>query len=325
MLAERSQSSMLFISPPRYLANTGLITCAMVGGSHRPPTAFTVRKERMAERWQQWMPFHIDRWRGSPSVNAMHPSAQMGYLNLLCSCWQSPDCSLPDDPIDLATESRLGDELWALYGPRIVRKFSLVSGRWQNGVLFEEWSEAKAVFERNRKARSEAGKIGNAIRWGRKSDDSDPKQIAKTSQNIATLTGTLTGTGTTTNTLALTSIEVPASPAVFTFKLTGKKTHVITAQDIGAYREAYPGIDVTAELRKIPPWLDANPEKRSANVNGSKQRIVKWLSRSQNQISINGGSNGRSTDGGYSKYMETLERGERAFPASPSQGSKRPS
>lgn len=152
----------------------------------------------MAERWQQWMPFHIDRWRGSPSVQAMHPAAQMGYLNLLCSCWQSADCCVPSDPVDLATESRLGDDLWALYGPRILRKFVDVAGRWRNSVLFVEWEEAKSKFEANQKARSEAGKIGNAIRWGRKCDEDATKTIAKPSQNIATLTLTGTGTGTDT-------------------------------------------------------------------------------------------------------------------------------
>jgi hypothetical protein len=104
----------------------------------------------VAERWQQWMPFHIDRWRGSPSVQAMHPAAQMGYLNLLCSCWQSADCCVPSDPVDLATESRLGDELWALYGPRILRKFVDVLGRWRNEVLFVEWEEARRVYEKRK-------------------------------------------------------------------------------------------------------------------------------------------------------------------------------
>lgn len=141
----------------------------------------------MAERWQQWMPFHIDRFRGSPDVQAMHPSARCGFLYLLASAWQTDDCTIANDPIDLATASGLGDELWQMYGTRILRKFEIVDGRLRNAVEFAEWSEAKAVFERNRSARSEAGKIGNAKRWGRKSDD-------KTSQNIATKTGTVTGT-----------------------------------------------------------------------------------------------------------------------------------
>lgn len=104
----------------------------------------------MAEKWQRWMPFHIDRWRGSPDVRAMHPAARMGYLELLCSCWQSSDCSISDDAIDLATNSGLGDELWVLYGARILRKFVLVDGRYRNEVIFEEWSEALRVYQKRK-------------------------------------------------------------------------------------------------------------------------------------------------------------------------------
>lgn len=153
----------------------------------------------MAEHWQQWMPFHIDRWRGSPDVRAMHPAGRMGYLELLCSCWQSPNCTITDDAIDLATNSGLGDELWDVYSARILRKFvSDGQGNLRNEVLFIEWEKARSKFERNREVRSEAGKIGNAKRWGRKCDDEDSqsgrKVVASESQNIATLT--LTGTDT---------------------------------------------------------------------------------------------------------------------------------
>ena len=153
----------------------------------------------MAERWQQWMPFHIDRFRGSPHVQAMHPCARWGYLSLLASQWQSEDCTISSDELDLASESGLGDELWQTHRIRILRKFDAVEigGRLRNAVCFTEWREAKTVFEHNRQVRSEAGKAGNAKRWGSKSDGYDRKCDLKPSQNIATLTGTVTETGST--------------------------------------------------------------------------------------------------------------------------------
>jgi hypothetical protein len=126
------------------------------------------------------MPLHIDRFFGSPSVQVMQPAAQMGYLRLLCSQWQSDDSTISADPLDLAERSGLGDEVWALYGPRILRNFTIVcDGRYRNRVCFEEWQLAKAVFEKNhvpddemRRKRSEAGKKGNFARWGdRKCDE----------------------------------------------------------------------------------------------------------------------------------------------------------
>jgi uncharacterized protein YdaU (DUF1376 family) len=110
----------------------------------------------MAAKWQQWMPLHIDRFLGSASVRAMGPTASMGYLCLLMAQWQSEDCTIPADPFELAERSGLGDELWAHHGSRILRKFKSVdgNGRLRNAVCFEEWSEAKRVFDARRESAS---------------------------------------------------------------------------------------------------------------------------------------------------------------------------
>ena len=48
----------------------------------------------MPAKWQQWMPFRIDAFKGSPAVQAMHPSARSGYLYLLTYAWQTDDCTI---------------------------------------------------------------------------------------------------------------------------------------------------------------------------------------------------------------------------------------
>lgn len=107
----------------------------------------------MAEKWQQWMPLHIDRWRGSPAVRAMHPSARSGYLDLILSQWQSDSCSLPSDPIELADLSCLGDELWAAHGSRILRNFDILpDGKLRNQVCYSEWLKQKAIAESRRES-----------------------------------------------------------------------------------------------------------------------------------------------------------------------------
>jgi uncharacterized protein YdaU (DUF1376 family) len=132
----------------------------------------------MAERWQQWMPFHIDRFRGSTDVQAMHPAARLGYLYLLASAWQTDDCTIADDPLELASASGLGDELWATHSVRIMRKFVTceVAGRLRNSVVYQEWNEAKRIFEERQltpeqrtelsEQRKAAGIKGNLKRWG---------------------------------------------------------------------------------------------------------------------------------------------------------------
>lgn len=112
----------------------------------------------MAAKWQQWFPFKIDSFRGSPSVQSMHPIARAGYIYLLAHAWQTEDCSIPRDEVELASISGLGEKLWKSYGPTVLRKFSSnEDGRLRNQVLLNEWNEAKRVFD----ARKEAAKRTN--------------------------------------------------------------------------------------------------------------------------------------------------------------------
>lgn len=151
----------------------------------------------MAERWQQWMPFHIDRFRGSPDVQAMHPVARIGYLYLLASAWQTDDCSVPSDDLDLASLSGLGDDLWAQYKPRILRKFTCRSdGRMFNEVEFSEWVEAKRVFE----ARSAAARKTNEVRSPRENPTVTVSKNTQSARSPSRSADTITGTGTETTT-----------------------------------------------------------------------------------------------------------------------------
>lgn len=131
-------------------------------GSSQLPSSASTEKGKMAAKWQQWFPFKIDAFRGSPSVQAMHPCARAGYIYLLGAAWQTEDCTVPNNALELAEISGLGDELWALHGPRILRKFETVEGtdRLRNEVCYKEWGEAKRVFE----ARKDAADRTNSAR-----------------------------------------------------------------------------------------------------------------------------------------------------------------
>lgn len=139
----------------------------------------------MAERWQQWMPFHIDRWKGSAHVQAMHPCARIGYLYLLSCAWQSADCSIPMDEDELADLSGLGAALWNEHGGRILRRFTNTDVRLTNEVLREEWLEAKRIFE----SRSHAARKTNAER-SLDGDRTPTEQLAERSADTITGTGT---------------------------------------------------------------------------------------------------------------------------------------
>ena len=154
----------------------------------------------LSAKWQQWMPLHIDRFLGSPAVQAMSPAAQMGYLRLLMASWQSEDCTISSDPLDLAETSGLGDDLWEKCGARILRKFFPVSGngRLRNSVCYEEWREAKRIFEARKAAAIKTTEIRSPRLFSTVTEDNQDGDHTVTngspSRSANTITGTLTNT-----------------------------------------------------------------------------------------------------------------------------------
>lgn len=125
----------------------------------------------------------IDALRASPAVQAMHPCARSGYIWLLLDAWQTEDCTIPSDPIDLADKSGLGDELWATHGLRILRKFDQIEGsdRLRNQPQYERWTAAKAAYEK----RHEAANKTNEQRWASVTDSVTDKTSSVT-ETLAT-------------------------------------------------------------------------------------------------------------------------------------------
>jgi hypothetical protein len=107
----------------------------------------------MPAKWQRWIPFDIDAFFGSPAVQVMSQDAQMGYLRLICAQWQTDECALPIDPMTLAEKSGMGDEKWAVHGPRILRQFPAIDGAIgliRNLPCYLRWKEAKRVYDARR-------------------------------------------------------------------------------------------------------------------------------------------------------------------------------
>ncbi len=65
--------------------------------------------------------FYPKDWLSSATIQMMPPEYEGAYIRLLAYCWESGDCSLPDDDDALARLSRLG-EGWLKGGCNLVRK-----------------------------------------------------------------------------------------------------------------------------------------------------------------------------------------------------------
>lgn len=58
-------------------------------------------------------------------------------------------------------------------------------------------------------------------------------------------------------------------------------TYEVEQSSIDTWANAYPDIDILAELNKLVAWLESNPKK---TVSGCKRFINSWLSRAQNNV-----------------------------------------
>lgn len=76
-------------------------------------------------------------------------------------------------------------------------------------------------------------------------------------------------------------------------KTSTAKTWSLTRQQMGEWREMFPGVNVQGECRKALGWLKANPA-RQKTAKGMTYFLFRWLERAQNSGRGSGGSNGKS-------------------------------
>ena len=72
----------------------------------------------------------------------------------------------------------------------------------------------------------------------------------------------------------------------FQFPVVGKvKVWFVPKARDTEWRTAFPGLDITAEFRKVYAWLQANPTKRKT-PRGMPHFLFGWLERAQNRGSV---------------------------------------
>ncbi len=80
--------------------------------------------------------------------------------------------------------------------------------------------------------------------------------------------------------------SVPASEQpVISLILNDKTSYPIYQKDVDSWKELYPAVDITQELRKMKGWCNANPGRRKT-ARGIKRFINNWLSKEQDQSRI---------------------------------------
>lgn len=91
-----------------------------------------------------------------------------------------------------------------------------------------------------------------------------------------------------------TESALPPPDPVELLPLSDKTEYAVLEDDVQKWAEAFPGVNVVAELKRMKVWLTANPRKRKTR-RGINAFVVSWLTRQQDR------------GGGRSRYEEPAE------------------
>lgn len=233
----------------------------------------------MAEKWQRWFPFYINEFMGSPAVRGMHPVARAGYLYLLARSWESQDCALSSDPTDLADFSELGDDLWAQYGPRILRKFEVLEdGRLRNEVLYQHWLQARQVFEKRQERVHRLNAKASSLRPEHDDRDDDRSDDRHDNRPTVTETETVTETKELKASLPLAS-DRPAKKAVRGSRLpedfAPNDAHAALASELG--------VDLRDQFARFRDYWLAKPGSQGTKLDWDAT-LRNWLRQAADRM-----------------------------------------
>ena len=263
-----------------------------------------------AEKWQQWMPLHIDRFTGSRQVQCLAPAGRAGYFYLLFAQWQSPDSTIPDDDEELAIASGLGDDVWASVKKVLLKQFPVISpGKRQNAVCLKEWQTALTKFETYHERASAGGRAK-----AQKSSPNPASVLLKqdSSRDEAVLDSARACTTTTTYT-STKEKQLPCAPAdAGAAKETMKQQRNRIVQAVWEYYLARldrgPDYTFSATRRKhAEKGYDALMHKARAIGIAEEERenqILEWFSTAIHRLEDSDYHNGRK---GFAKKYNNFE------------------
>src|SRR5215831_704618 len=106
--------------------------------------------------------FYAKDWLSSKKIAMMTLEEEGAYIHLLAHCWDSPDCTLPDDDSELAQLSRMG-ERWFNGGSTTLRKSFVPHprkpGRLTNLRLLEEFRKYTRWIQKSREGGLRSGDV----------------------------------------------------------------------------------------------------------------------------------------------------------------------
>lgn len=116
-------------------------------------------------------------------------------------------------------------------------------------------------------------------------------------------------------------LEISAqSPSGILLPLNDKSAYDVPLDKITIWREAYPAVDIEAELRRMASWLECNPTRRKTR-RGICRFINTWLARKQDsggssgqkEVSVENGANTYNSDRSREQLARTIAEAENSL------------
>lgn len=238
-----------------------------------------------------WVPpvmsLWVQRFFGSSRVGTLDGDLAGNYLMLLAREHQFGGRGLPADPHELARLLSIDMKRLRRRLPSLLQFFTRVGDRLFNRHVEEQLKEAQ---EYRRKC-SEAGKKGMASRWG-------VNKVATKAGVASQLPPSPSSSSSSDAHLAL-DASSSSSPELCR-QPPGRHPEIATPADLQglqlyatdkglcgrwpelltAWKIAFPGVDILAEVRAAHAWEVANPKQRKVN----RSRFLQtWLSKAQDK------------------------------------------
>jgi uncharacterized protein YdaU (DUF1376 family) len=242
-----------------------------------------------------WMPLYVRDLLAATEDLGAHDFG--GYVRLLCHLWLEHG-HLGLDQERLRRLAHVTRRRWPATWAALAKYFLVVDGRviTQRRLLYE-LEQAHEL----RRARSRAGKLGAAAKWG----GEEPANDAAQDGNATTLPLAKDGTHHTSPSPSpdqtggdedISSSSAPkgrAAPAtvgsevIVTFptvpgRRSGEREWHLTKSAAAELQDGFPDLDVAAEAGKARAWVLTHATKRKT-ARGMPAFLFGWLSRSQNR------------------------------------------
>lgn len=223
--------------------------------------------------------FYVKDWLTSKKRATMPLACQAAYVNLLAHCWDTDDCSLPNDSPSLAALSELR-EAWETHEAQLRVCFveHTTPGRITNPRLHKEFAERMAFKAQKALAGRQGGKLSGVTR--RKLKTKPNEANAKQTRSIASL---LLEANVKQNEALQSSVFSLSSLPLK--KEKEKRPRVVESDEewLAKLRTdaAYQHIDFTVEFAKMDNWL-ALPKNKGRKK--TRSFILNWLNKIERPI-----------------------------------------